>query len=334
MPHDLDIDECEKSSIASDPEFSFSFVVENKHKGMRLDQCLSLLLPEKSRTQILESNKKNLIFVDDSFKKSSYKLKLGEKIVGSLWQALPPQLKAEKIDFPIIFEDDHILVISKPPGLVVHPGNGNQSGTLVHGLLHHCQSIRGVGDEIRPGIVHRLDKDTSGVMIVAKDEKSMKSLQNDFKNRETYKIYHTLVAGIPNAYEGRIVAPIGRHSVNRQKMAVCERKGRYAATNWQGIEAFENDYGRYTLIRVHIETGRTHQIRVHMNHIGHSVVGDKLYGRRNQNPLFQRQMLHASRLRILHPVTGKKMTFNAPLWEDFETALHTLDWCGSLSAEC
>lgn len=312
---------------------SFSFVVDEKQKGQRLDQFLSLHLPEKSRAQILASNKEQLIFVNGEIKKNSYRLKVGEAINGRFWEQPKSTLEPEKVDFKIIFEDDHILVISKPPGLVVHPGSGNYFGTLVHGLLYHCQDIKNVGDEARPGIVHRLDKDTSGIMVVAKNANALRSLQESFKNRETYKIYHALTAGIPNAYEGRIVAPIGRHPKSRQKMSVNERNGRYAASNWQSIEEFEGDLGRYSLMRINIETGRTHQIRVHMNSIGHSVAGDQLYGRKNQNPLFQRQMLHASRLRFAHPATGKEMTFNAPLWEDFESALEALGWSGALSVE-
>lgn len=196
----------------------------------------------------------------------------------------------------------------------MHPGSGNPSGTLVNGLLHHCLGISGVGDEMRPGIVHRLDKDTSGIMVVAKTDPCHRFLVQAFKDRNVEKEYLALLSGVLDQKKGRIVAPLGRHPVNRQKMAISERRGRYAASSWQVLE--EYDAG-YSLVKVRIETGRTHQIRVHMASLGHPVAGDIVYGRGRHKQNFPRQMLHAHTLSLLHPITGNKLTFSAPLWQDF-----------------
>ncbi|CAG37459.1 related to ribosomal large subunit pseudouridine synthase D [Desulfotalea psychrophila LSv54] len=317
-----------ENSVSDQQKFEFS--VSYNQRGTRLDQFLAFSLPDVSRALITLSNKKELVLVDDEVKKSSYRLKEGETVTCALWQAPPLSLEPQQVDFESIYEDDSLLVLSKPPGIVVHPGNGNTEGTLVHGLLYHCREIGGVGDAIRPGIVHRLDKDTSGAMVVAKDERSLRTLVDSFKERQVYKVYHALVCGIPKKYEGRIVAPIGRHSVHRQKMAISERTGKFAATNWQVVEVFETKDGPYSLLRVHIETGRTHQIRVHMSSIGCPIAGDQVYGSKRQNPAFARQMLHASRLRLPHPVTGRTMSFTAPLWQDFQEVLEDMDWSGAL----
>ena len=268
------------------------------------------------------------ILVNGLAKKSSYKLRENDTVTGN-WLIEPDMhVDPEEMPLQILFEDEHLLALSKPPGLVVHPGSGNHRGTLVSGLVFHCQNIAGVGDALRPAIVHRLDKDTSGVMLVAKEEKVLRLLAEDFKNRRMDKEYIALLHGIMQKRQGRIVAPIGRHSVNRQKMAVREITGRHAATNWQVIGEFEN---RLTLVRLRIETGRTHQIRVHMSHLGHPVAGDAVYGGHRQNQKFPRQMLHASRLGFIHPITGRRLDIVAPLWPDFLQILQDLN--GSLPLE-
>lgn len=297
------------------PGNHFEFLVEKKYVGVRLDQFLALHLPEFSRSQIAAAIKDKEFLVSGVHKKNSYKLKLGEQITGTIVEDVPLEIAAEKIDFPILYEDEWLLFLSKPPGLVVHPGSGNKSGTLVNGLVHYCQSIIGVGDAVRPGIVHRLDKDTSGVMVVAKTEAVHRSLVNCFKDHQLEKEYLTLVRGVPSEYEGRIVASIGRHPVQRQKMSVKEVGGKYAASNWELVELYE---GGLSLLRVKIETGRTHQIRVHMAHLGFPVAGDSVYGNAKHSDEFPRQMLHAARLVLHHPVTGRKMDVRAPLWEDFD----------------
>lgn len=304
-----------------DEEETISLLIEPATTGIRLDHLLVQYIPDVSRSRIISSIKSGLILVDGKSSKAGQKLKAGQTVTGSLYEPPPLAVTPEEIDFPIVFEDDSLLVLSKPPGLVVHPGSGNHSGTLVNGLLYHCEKIAGVGDAIRPGIVHRLDKDTSGIMVVAKNEAVHRQLVEMFKSREIDKEYLALVHGVPDRVEGRIIAPIGRHSVNRQKMAVREGSGRYAASRWRVAEVYDS---RYSLLRVHIETGRTHQIRVHMAHIKHPVAGDGVYGPGRNNRMFPRQMLHAFKLAFKHPASGRQMSFTAPLWEDMQAICDTL----------
>lgn len=297
---------------------SFTFVVDTVFNGIRLDQFLSQHIPSVSRSLVASSIRSGLVVVGGERRKSSYRLKIGEFVQGSL--ELPSELEVipEKIDFPILYEDESLLVISKPPGLVVHPGSGNYQGTLVSGLVYYCQSIGEVGDRLRPGIVHRLDKDTSGVMVVAKSDYVHRSLVDDFKNRRLHKEYLALLHRSPGELKGRIVAAIGRHPIQRQKMTVRTVGGRHAATNWEVVEELESSY---SLVRIHIETGRTHQIRVHMAHLGCPVAGDATYGSGRNNAPFERQLLHASRLIFNHPVTGSRVDCHAPLWPDFREVL-------------
>lgn len=309
---------------------SFHFAVSDSQKGVRLDQFLAHVLSDMSRALIVLSNKNGLITIDGEVRKSSYRLRVGEIVSGKIFQHAPSELRPQPVEFKILFEDEHLLVISKPPGVVVHPGSGNMDGTLVNGLLHYCPDFIEVGDSTRPGIVHRLDKDTSGIMVVAKHDKALRKLVDSFKDREVYKVYYAILVGIPKYVEGRIVAPLGRHPKNRQKMAICERTGKYAATNWQIVEEFESDKGMYSLARIRIETGRTHQIRVHMAHLGLPVAGDSVYGQKKYSASFPRQMLHASKLRLPHPISGHLLNVTAPLWEDFEQALDDMGWSGSL----
>lgn len=288
----------------------------------RLDHFLLQHVAGTSRSNLIQSIRLGLILVDGQKKKSSYRLKAGELITGTLFQAVVPKLVAQKIPFDILFEDDFLLIVSKPPGIVVHPGAGNADGTLVNGLLYHCRDLADVGDQIRPGIVHRLDKDTSGVMVVAKTVQSHRILVEAFKEREVHKEYLALVYGVIAKKRGRIVAPITRHPVNRQKMAVCDAgKGRHAASSWQVVEEYSESC---SLVRVQIETGRTHQIRVHLSSLGHPVAGDILYGRARNTRKYSRQMLHAHRLHFSHPVSGKSLTFSAPLWPDFKETVNQL----------
>ncbi len=306
-------------------ESSFTIKVHPEVEGVRLDQFLSQLLVSHSRTLITNSIRSGLISVNGILKKNSYRLKQGEVVSGSLAEPSPIEVQPEKIDFSILYEDDFLLVISKPPGLVVHPGSGNHTGTLVNGLVYYCQSIAAAGDSLRPGIVHRLDKDTSGIMVVAKQDEVHRRLVDLFKKRQIEKEYLTLVHGILKEKKGRIVAAIGRHPVHRQKMAVRLGNGRHAVSNWQVLQQFE---GKRSLLRVNIETGRTHQIRVHMAHLGHPVVGDTVYGLNRLDDNVSRQLLHASRLAFQHPVSGKRLDITAPLWQDFSSLLRSMGWGG------
>ncbi|WP_163339620.1 RluA family pseudouridine synthase [Desulfopila sp. IMCC35008] len=309
-------------TIDQHPAVTFHVTIENSSAGLRLDHFLVHHFPECSRAKLIASIRSGTFTVNGISKKHSYKLKTGDLVVGQPEESPPLEVLGEEVEFDVLFEDSHLLVLSKPPGLVVHPGSGNPSGTLVNGLVHYCNEIAGVGDSIRPGIVHRLDKDTSGVMVVAKSELTHNRLIDAFKERALTKEYLTLVHGVIKQSEGRITAPIGRHPVHRQRMAVRELSGKYAASNWQLLEHLADTY---SLLKVGIETGRTHQIRVHMNYTGHPVAGDVLYGKSRDNKLFPRQMLHASRLAFNHPVTGRKMRFTAPLWPDFAKVLTLLN---------
>ncbi|MEN8199611.1 MAG: RluA family pseudouridine synthase [Thermodesulfobacteriota bacterium] len=305
--------------------------VPPEHAGDRFDHFLVQCVPEVSRNHLVQSIRKGLLRVDGKEKKSSYRLKGGERISGAIFQPSTPQLIPQKVDFDILFEDDFLIILSKPPGVVVHPGSGNPDGTLVNGLLYHCREIGAAGDQTRPGIVHRLDKDTSGIMVAAKTDRCHQLLVDLFKARKVEKEYLALVTGALKNKSGRIVAPIARHPVHRQKMSVCvEGRGRYAASSYHLVEEFDSGL---SLVRVHIETGRTHQIRVHMASIGHPLAGDMLYGRGRHSERFPRQMLHAHTLSFLHPISGKKMQVSAPLWPDFQGILEILRQRGAQGGE-
>ncbi len=300
---------------------SFKIVIDAGLAGTRLDQFLALTIPSVSRSVLANSIRKGLVCVDAQSRKSSYRLKEGEIVSGEIERQQTVDVQPQAIDFPIIYEDDFLLLLSKPPGLVVHPGNGNAEGTLVNGLVHYCQSIAEAGDSLRPGIVHRLDKDTSGIMLVAKQDFVHRKLVDDFKNRRLTKEYLALLHGVLKEKSGRLVAPVGRHPVHRQKMAVRQIDGRHAVTNWQVVKEFQTNI---TLAKIHIETGRTHQIRVHMSYLGCPVVGDRVYGAHRENSGFSRHLLHASRLVFRHPVTDQPMDYTAALWPDFADVVNEL----------
>jgi len=298
-------------------------IVSKEQHGCRFDHYLVQNIKNRSRNDLTRSIRLGLILVDGIVKKSSYRVKTGEQLTGTLYQSAALELKAQEIPLDILYEDEFILLLSKAPGMVVHPAHGSPDGTLVNALLYHCKQIADVGDGgVRPGIVHRLDKETSGIMVVAKTSRCHQLLSDAFKNRIVEKQYLTLLRGKFSHTEGRIVVPIARHPVKRKKMAVCEEGlGRYAASSYRVLE--EYDAG-WSLVRVVIETGRTHQIRVHMTALGHPVAGDTLYGRGTDVKRFTRQMLHAHRLVMTHPFTGKKISAIAPLWSDFQEAVDRL----------
>ena len=304
--------------IAGPPD-AIDLLVEPNGAGLRLDQFLALRIPGQSRASLAAALKAGAFLVDGESKKSGYRLRGGERITGELLPPPPSQLAAEEIPLIILYEDEALLVIAKPPGLVVHPGSGNLSGTLASGLLHHCAALHDVGDAARPGLVHRLDKDTSGVLVVAKHERAHRLLVAQFQRRQVRKEYLALAHGHFTAKAGRIDAPIARHPVSRQKMAIVPG-GRQAITNWR----VEEEFAGLTLLRLHIETGRTHQIRVHLASIGHPVAGDKVYSRQADAARFPRQMLHAERLAFAHPISGEEMLFVAPLWPDFQAMVDGL----------
>ncbi|MDR2550825.1 MAG: RluA family pseudouridine synthase [Desulfobulbus sp.] len=305
-----------------------AFVITSVDAGLRLDHFLTGRYPEYTRSALNKLIAASLVLVDGSQVKAGYRLRERETVTVVLPAPEPLDLTPEKIEFSVLHEDAHILVINKPPGLVVHPAGGHRSGTLVHGLLHLCRELP-AADAGRPGIVHRLDKDTSGVMLVAKTELALRVLMADFKDRKIHKTYHALLLRCPRDNEGRVSSPIGRHPVDRKKMAVRPVHGKHAATNWRVLERFANGWG---WAEIEIETGRTHQIRVHMASIKSPVAGDALYGgsvdrRAIIRPL--RQMLHASTLRFRHPVNGETLRCTAPLAEDMQQVLTALRGIGS-----
>ncbi|GAB4339577.1 MAG: RluA family pseudouridine synthase [Desulfobulbaceae bacterium] len=284
---------------------------------------LATLLEGYSRSFLSRLIQDGFVEVDGRRLKPGYRVRVSERITVRVPPAERPDLVPEEVDFSILYEDDDLLVLSKPPGLVVHPAAGNRTGTLAHGLLHHCDTLP-ESTEQRPGIVHRLDKDTSGIMLVAKSEKALRKLTEDFRQRRIRKVYHAILLRTPGEESGRITAPVGRHPVNRKKMAVRRESGRFAATGYRVLERFA---GNMCLVELVLETGRTHQIRVHMSHIGCPVAGDLLYGGRvaeAQGPRISRQMLHASTLEFVHPVSGKKLSFTAPFYPDMEKVLEIL----------
>ncbi len=233
-----------------------------------------------------------------------------------------PALTPEEVPFRVLHEEEELLVLAKPPGIVVHPACGHQGGTLVHGLLYHCQEqLSDLGGE-RPGIVHRLDKDTSGVMVVAKSDRMRQALVELFKQREISKIYHALLCGRLPEQQGRLVRPIGRHPVHRKRMAVVERGGRWAATSWQVLEEYEQE--GVGLVELRPESGRTHQLRVHMAFLGAPILADPIYGGRCRGsafPVAERLCLHASELAFRHPFDGRPLRFKADIWPDMATVL-------------
>ena len=288
---------------------------------VRLDAYIAKLKNDISRTMIQKLIEEGNILVNGKSKKISYKVQLGDEIELNIPKAKEIELKAENIPVEVVYEDDDIIVVNKPKGMVVHPANGNPDGTLVNAIMAMCKdSLSGIGGEIRPGIVHRLDKDTSGLLIVAKNDTAHINMSNQIKNREVKKIYIALVRGVVSENEATINMPIGRSAKDRKKMAV-RKDGKEAVTHFKVLRR----YRKYTLLEVKIDTGRTHQIRVHMSEIGHPVVGDMVYSNGKNEFGIEGQMLHAKSLDFKHPITGKQMHLEAELPEYFEKVLEQLN---------
>jgi len=311
---------------------SFSFQVSEKDQGKRLDQLLSQVDLSLSRSQAKKLIEEKVILVNQKSAKPSVHLRQGDLISGTLPKPQPLLLEPEPTPLSILYEDPSIIVVDKPAGLVVHPAAGNPSGTLVNALLYHCKDLGGINGILRPGIVHRLDKDTSGVMVVAKDDEAYHQLTKQFKNRTVGKVYLAIVYGSLHSIEGLIDAAIGRHPKERKRMSTQTKKGRVAMTRWRRVENLDG----FSLLEVHPQTGRTHQIRVHLSAIGHPILGDPLYGRKGrpgsiQDPVLKefvkrmnRQALHAYRLAFDHPRTGRQVQFEAPLPQDMKDVLEWL----------
>lgn len=287
---------------------------------MRLDKWLATK-EELSRTEIVRLLEEGNILVNGKKVKPSYAVKEEDKITINKPQPKETLLKEEDIPIEIVYEDNDMLVVNKPKGLVVHPGNGNPDGTLVNAILHHCKdTLSGIGGEIRPGIVHRLDKDTSGLLMIAKNDKTHIALSEQIASRQVKKTYIALVRGIVKENEATINMPIGRSTKDRKKMAV-QKNGKEAITHFKVLKRYQG----YTLLEVKIDTGRTHQIRVHLSEIGYPVVGDSVYSN-GKNPFgIKGQALHAASLEFKHPATGNIMHLEAKLPDYFEKTLEELE---------
>ena len=303
--------------------------VSEKHSGMRLDSVVAEIT-ELSRSAAAKHIECGDITVNGAPVSKKYAVSTGDKIEINLPDAVEYEVEAEDIPLSVVYEDTDIIVINKPSGMVVHPAPGNYSGTLVNALLHHCRdSLSGIGGVMRPGIVHRIDKDTSGLVVVAKNDASHKHLSSQLEYHGITREYHALCKGGFREAHGTVDKPIGRHPLDRKKMAVLTAPGAHAkeaVTHYEVLEAF----GSVSYLKLYLETGRTHQIRVHMASLGHALLGDEVYGgskipfEKRHAPLFDGQMLHARRLSFIHPATNEKMEFECPLPDNFLRALELL----------
>lgn len=293
--------------------------VPDEETGERIDSFLSGKT-DFTRTRIQQLIKDRNITVNGKPTKSSYKIEENDEIAIEVPEVETTEIKPENIKIDIVYEDSDIAVINKQAGLVVHPAHGHYSGTLVNALLYHIKDLSGINGEIRPGIVHRLDKDTSGLIVIAKNDKVHTALTEMFQEKKIRKTYLAILKGKLNKSEGKIVTQIGRDKNDRKKMTVIDdiTKGKNAITNYRVIS--QNNL--FTLVKVNIETGRTHQIRVHMRYLGYPILGDSVYGRKDNE---KRQMLHAYKLEFLHPVTERQMEFTGEIPEDFQKALKKSD---------
>lgn len=293
----------------------------SEENGVRIDAWISSRLEDYSRSYIQKLLNDGLVLVNGSLVKSNYKVKLNDAITVQIPEPEKLDIIPESIDIPVLYEDEHVLVVNKPKGMVVHPAAGNYSGTLVNALMDYCgDSLSSINGVIRPGIVHRIDKDTSGVLVVAKSNEAHEKLSLKLKDHDINRVYVALVHGIIREDSGKIDAPIGRHPVDRKKMAVNTKNGRRAVTHFKVLERFKTA----TFVEVRLETGRTHQIRVHMSYIGYPIIGDEVYGKKKDKYDIGGQALHAKLLGFVHPVTNQYMEFEAELPEYFKKLLEEL----------
>lgn len=304
----------------------FEYIVSSEQKGKRLDHFLA---SQKeiglTRSQVQRLIRDGYVEVNKEIPKASYKLKVDDRV----YLTIPPPKKLEvlpeNIPLDIVYEDKDLIVVNKPRGMVVHPAVGNYTGTLVNALLYHCKDLSGIGGVLRPGIVHRLDKNTSGLLVVAKNDFTHQALAKQFKSKQIFKQYLALVRGVIKQAGGIIKAKVGRHPKHRKKMAVISPfetrvKGKEAVTYYKVLER----YKKYSLVEITLRTGRTHQIRVHMTSIGHPIVGDPTYGHRREEFKVSGQLLHAAKLGFVHPRTGKYVEFEREMPEDMKKIIQYL----------
>lgn len=327
-------------------EFPLTLIVSPEDAAQRLDQYLARQIADVSRARLQQLVERGGVLVNNAVAKASLRLKGDEKVViAGPPQAPPLRAIAEEIPLDIVYEDGDLAVVNKPAGMMVHAGAGatddaRNRGTLVNALLHHFQSLSGVGGELRPGIVHRLDRATSGLMIVAKNDEAHRKLAQQFSARQVHKTYVALVHGWPKRERGTIQSAISRHTQKRTRMTTRGFGGRDAVTHYVATKKIDSPYGKYALLEVKIETGRTHQIRVHMSSLGHPVVGDSLYGapgelRAQSNKrrpagmpvalTLERNFLHSAALEFVHPRTGALLKFSRPLPAELQRLLNSLE---------
>ncbi|KGK86156.1 RluA family pseudouridine synthase [Clostridium sp. HMP27] len=296
------------------------FLITEENKSKRLDTFLTENFDGKSRSFIQGLIEKEEVLVNSNIKKSNYKLRVGDEVQVNIPDPTHVNIEPEDIPIDIIYEDSDVIVVNKPQGMVVHPAPGNYEGTLVNALLNHCSDLSGINGVARPGIVHRIDKDTSGILVVAKNDNAHNKLSEQFKEHSITRVYLALVEGIIKEDEGTIDAPLARHPKERIKIAIVP-SGRRAVTHYKVIKRFKE----HTLVQCKLETGRTHQIRVHMCHIGHPLVGDPVYGYKKQKFNLEGQMLYAQKLGFIHPKTNEYIEFQCDIPSYFKNVLDILE---------
>ncbi len=298
-----------------------TFTVKDSMVNERIDKCIVNEYPEYTRSFIQGLIKADKVTVNNSLCKSNYKIKANDCIAIMMEALAEPDIKPQNISLSIIYEDNDLLIVNKPKGMVVHPGAGHYEGTLVNAVMYYCKNeLSGINGVLRPGIVHRIDRNTTGSVIVCKNDFSHQAIARQLKEHSIVRKYHAVVHGIVKEDAGSINAPIGRHRIDRKRMAVNEANGKPAITHYQVLQRFQ----QYTYVECRLETGRTHQIRVHMAYIHHPLLGDDVYGRNKSPYNLQGQTLHAKTIGFVHPRNGKYMEFDCPLPDYFQSLLHKL----------
>lgn len=299
----------------------FCFEITEQLEDERIDKCLAELIDSLSRSFIQKLIKENAVSVNGVAVKGSYRVKADDKVSFCLPEAVEPEIEAENIPLDILFEDKDVIVVNKPKGMVVHPAAGHYTGTLVNALLYHCgNELSGINGVMRPGIVHRIDMDTTGSVIACKNDAAHNCIAEQLKEHSITRCYRAICHGVLKEEEGTVDKPIGRHPTDRKKMSVNEKNGKRAVTHYRVLKRFD----KYTYIECVLETGRTHQIRVHMASIGHPLLGDEVYSERKSPFKLQGQTLHAMTLGFRHPSTGEYIEIDAPLPEYFKHLLEIL----------
>ena len=313
-----------------------TFLIGEEGAGQRLDAFLAGAIPDLTRSAVQRLIEQGHVFLNESIPKPSVKLRFGEEVRVTVPPPEPTAAAPEDISLEILYEDADLIVLNKPAGMVVHPGAGNRAGTLVNALLGHCSDLSGIGGELRPGIVHRIDKETSGILVVAKSDTAHQALAKQFSAHTIKRVYLALVFGNMKTDTGKIEGTIGRHPVDRKKMSGTARHGKNAVTHWRVLARYQG----ISFLRVRLETGRTHQIRVHLSESGHPLLGDAVYGGCGRLPGLKdaklrslikdmgRQALHAQTLGFIHPVTGVYLEFSAELPADIQLVLDYLNTAG------